>query len=388
MHLKEFFSRRGLKTVLRTFLSYSFGKRESRRVHSWRLFYRLRLQMRLRSKEQISKIAKRTKVKIWVDGKEAFPRIAKLINRAKHTIIIQMFIWKDDRTGKRIAKLLVDAADRGVKIDITKDSTGDVFEFKKDFLSTKYRERGVWKQFWNHPNIRISYTNQRNHSKVYVIDSQILLLSGMNIADEYRYSWHDYLVELRGSSFVNHYITEGERAMQEGPVMLKMNMERRKEIRKTIENLISSAQKSIVVEHCYVSDMNVLKLLAKRTHDGVRVTLIIPKKTDLHQHANMRSVQYLLTHANVKKLHVLHYPEIVHGKVMLIDRKTAFIGSANLMESSLDSMGELNVLITGKHRHSVRKLRRILRKDILRSKALLSPPRLHGLGRWLAFLGL
>ncbi len=387
MQFWELFSHRGMKTVWRTFIAYMFGKSGRRRVHGLRLFYHLRLLVMLRSTEQVSRIARRSEVKIWVDGNEAFIRLERLIRHAKHTIIIQMFIWKDDATGKHIASLLIDAANRGVKVDIAKDSTGDVFEFKQDFLTTQKNKSGVWHTFWKHPNIKISYDNLQDHSKVFIFDDQILLLTGMNIADEYRNDWHDYLVELRGSGFVEDYLT-GESINRKSHVLLRMNKEDRKEIRNTIHQLLTQAHSFIVAEYCYVSDLQVIKLLAKRTHDGVRVTLILPRKTDLHNSANMQAVQYLLTHANTKNLQVFLYPRIVHGKVLLVDRSIAFIGSANLMKSSLDDMGELNVLIEGKHKSAVRKLRSVLRSDILQSEALLSPPRLHAIGRWLAWIGL
>ena len=102
----------------------------------------------------------------------------------------------------------------------------------------------------------------------------------------------------------------------------------------------------------------------------------------------MQSVQYLLSNANLDKLQVLLYPKTIHGKVLLVDRKIAFLGSANLMKSSIDKMGELNVRIEGKNRKALLKLRLTLRKDILKSKPLLHPPRLWWIGRGLAFFGL
>jgi len=345
------------------------------------------MHMMMHSSKRVHRLGTRTEVKLWVDGREAFTRLEKLLRSAKYSIVVQMFIWKDDETGMRIASILNDMADRGVQVDVTKDSTGDVFEMEHDFISTKYHKKGVWHRFWNHPNIRIDYANEYDHTKAFVIDDHILLLSGMNIADEYRYHWHDYMVELRGAKFVHQYLT-GEFQKNMGNASLVMNAENEGSIRRALTKLLESAKASIVVEHCYVSDQRILKILADKSHKGVRVTVIIPRKADLHHNANMQAVDYLLQHADLNHLQVLLYPKIVHGKVIMVDRSVAFVGSANLMTNSLDSMGEANVVIRGKHRRALQKLRLVLRKDILKSTPILHPPRLHWIGRWLALLGL
>ena len=82
------------------------------------------------------------------------------------------------------------------------------------------------------------------------------------------------------------------------------------------------------------------------------------------------------------------YPGIIHGKVIFVDRERAFVGSANLMESSLDAMGETNVLITGRYSRAVVRLRDVLRADILKSRPLQGPPAFLWLRRFLAWMKL
>src|SRR3989339_2251840 len=68
------------------------------------------------------------KVDLLVDGKEAFQRIIENIRTAK-TIYINIFLWRDDKTGNEVARELLKAADRGAKITIVKDAVGGVFEY-------------------------------------------------------------------------------------------------------------------------------------------------------------------------------------------------------------------------------------------------------------------
>ncbi|MDO8649367.1 MAG: phosphatidylserine/phosphatidylglycerophosphate/cardiolipin synthase family protein [Candidatus Peregrinibacteria bacterium] len=367
-----------------------FGKRGQRRVHGWRLLYRLRVEMILRTKAPIVSVMRRAEVRVWTEH-EAFDRIEKLLRRARHTIIIQMFIWKDDDTGRRIAAALVEAADRGVLVDITKEAVGDIFEASGDFLSTQNTQSGLWKRFWNHRNIRVRHAADHDHTKVYVIDDQLLLLTGMNIGNEYHGEWHDYLAEVRGHRFVQQYLTADDadaQARSSSSIRLVMNTALRKDVRPAVTEFLESARTSIVLEQAYISDAKIIETLIRLSNEGIRITLILPSTPDVHHHANMVAVSQLLAGAHPRSLQVLLYPGMVHGKLILVDRKRVFLGSANLTSASLDEMGEVSLLIERGELLALRTIRDALRVDILKSTPLLSPPYLGWLAKWLAWFGL
>lgn len=381
------FERRSIRAFLRGAYRYIFGKRGQRRVLGWRLFYRLRVEVLLRSRRPMTGINRFPDARLWVD-QEVFPRVQKLLRRARHTIVIQMFIWKDDWLGRSVAETLLECADRGVKIYIFKEAVGDVFEGYRDFLTTRRGERPVWRRFWEHPNIRITYADNNDHAKVYIIDDRVFLLTGMNIAKEYHERWHDYLVELRGNHFVEHYLTRGEAITRQTDTRLVMNTESRKEIRPIVMELVESARSSIVLEQSYMHDARLIDALIRRSRDGIDITVILPARPDFHHFANMQSVGRLISEGNRERIDVFLYPGMVHGKIILVDRMRAFIGSANMMTSSLDDMGEVNVLLEGRNRHPILKLREVLRQDTLRSMPFQTPPRFPWLIRWLAWLKL
>ncbi len=358
-----------------------------RRVNGWQAFFRIRARMLLKFQGPLKAINWATSVRLWVD-QEAFPRVKKLLREAQHTIVIQMFIWKDDELGREIAQIILDAADRGVQVDIWKEAVGDVFEFTRDFLGTKDSKNPMWQRFWSHPHIHITYSTRNDHTKVYIIDDHIMLLSGMNIATEYHRDWHDYMMELRGHGFVRHFLTDGEVPGALDGIRLVMNTDTRKEIRGVVMDLIANARRAIVLEQAYLSDPAVLQALIQKTHQGVAVTVIIPSKTDFHHFVNMQSAARLMEEGRRGKMNIFLYPRMVHGKIILVDREKAFVGSANLMASSLDEMGEVNVLVTGRTHPSIGKLRDILREDIIISAPLSRPPRFRWLWNWLALLKL
>jgi cardiolipin synthase len=373
--------------LVRFSLRYVFGREGRRLVKGLRLFYRVRLEMVLQS-EHVGRIATRTDIKLWVDGEEAFPRLERLLRKARHSVVIQMFIWRDDHTGRRMAAVLTEIADRGVRVDITKEAIGDLFEARTDFYGSRTSGHPVWERFWNHPRITVTYEKHNDHTKAYVIDGDVLVLTGMNIGDEYRYHWHDYMVELRGSRFVREYLTKEPFPHAEAPVRLVMNSDARKDIRPAVMGLLAGARQSIIAEQCYLSDAAVVDALVARSHEGIRIVVIVPKRPGLHYNANLQSLARLVAEGDRRSMQVLLYPGIVHGKILLVDRDTAFIGSANLMRSSLDEMGEVNVIIERGWGKVLRKLRDTLRDDALRSRPLADVPYLWWTTKVLAWMGL
>lgn len=366
---------------------YWFGRTGERSVPSLQMYYKLKTDFLLQSETAMESLTSIWAARAWVD-QEAFPRIKKLLLKARHSIAIQMFIWKDDRLGREMAHTVLLAADRGVKVEITKEALGDIFESHQDFLGTKSSRDPIWKRFWEHPNITISYAHHNDHAKVYIIDGELLLLTGMNIADEYHDVWHDYLVELRGRQFVEEYLTHVTGRSLTHPIRLAMNIGNRNEIRPVLTNLLESARESIVVEHCYFSDPQTIAQLIRKSQQGVRVTLILPERPNHGKYVNMQSVVKLCTEGKAENIEVFLYPGMFHGKIILVDRHKAFVGSANLMRSSIDEMGELNVLISGIGQRALVKLRDTLRGDILKCQPLAGTPHFSWLARALAWLKL
>ncbi len=126
-------------------------------------------------------------------GVDAFLARAVLAKKAQHTIDAQYYILYDDLTGDAFLALLIEAADRGVRVRILLD----------DFLAKKKDERLQAMEV--HPNIEVRLFNpfgngtpkylqavtdintitRRMHNKAFIVDNQAMVIGGRNIADEY-----------------------------------------------------------------------------------------------------------------------------------------------------------------------------------------------------------
>lgn len=388
MLLSTIFSRRSGRSILRV-LWHRWHRHTSRpRIHALRGAYKIRLRTILYFKNTIASVSRARQAKIYVDGQKAFARIERLIRRCRHTVLIQMFIWKDDATGRRIAAALLSAADRGVRVEITKDATGDFFELNHALLGTRDDSQGVWERFWHHPNITVTVANDYDHTKAYVIDGHTLLFGGMNIGDEYVNRWHDYLVELKGEEYVRQFLAPTMWTPGSEHVRIIINRPGYMSIRPALEWVLESARKSIVAEHAYVSDERIMEILARKSREGIAVSIILPQRPDLHHLRNQASIGMLLKHGRKGRMRIYAYPGMHHGKLVLVDRSKAFIGSANLMQSSLDEMGEINVLLQGRLLPAVSTVREALREDLSLSTPVLRPPSLTVLGRFFGWVGL
>ena len=152
---------------------------------------------------------------LLIDGKQAFPEILRCIEHAERSIGINMFIWRDDAIGNRIAAAVLAAAERGVQVDISVDRYGVVLEkaeeSKKSFFHKRQtpaekvkivalellypmegapkgardEESDLYRAIMCHPNIRVERdTFKADHSKFYIFDDEVLILGGVNIEDK------------------------------------------------------------------------------------------------------------------------------------------------------------------------------------------------------------
>lgn len=145
-----------------------------------------------------------TGVYVLEDGSGSMVARAWLSEYAEKTIDIQYFIFSTDNVGLIACDYLIRAADRGVKIRIIIDDImvdadiQDILTFDShENITVKIYNPGVnlGKNIFN--KIKKFATdfrsaNQRMHNKTFIVDGQVVITGGRNIADEYFDYDHEY----------------------------------------------------------------------------------------------------------------------------------------------------------------------------------------------------
>ncbi|WP_171161515.1 phospholipase D family protein [Usitatibacter palustris] len=134
--------------------------------------------------------------RLVVDGREAFALRAHSARAAARSLDIQTYIWHEDSTGLHLAALVLEAADRGVRVRMLLDD-----------MDARAKSAGI-AALSAHPNIQVrlfnplatragkvrlvaeglrdfSRLNHRMHNKTWIADNRIALVGGRNIGDEY-----------------------------------------------------------------------------------------------------------------------------------------------------------------------------------------------------------
>jgi len=126
-----------------------------------------------------------------------------LIDSARHSIDVQYYVWFGDASGRLLAKRLLDAADRGVRVRMLVDDLNTLLETAE---SVKLRDDvAAWLDA--HPNLELRLfnpwrdrslvgrveefaleferVNHRMHNKALIVDNRAAIIGGRNIGDEY-----------------------------------------------------------------------------------------------------------------------------------------------------------------------------------------------------------
>jgi len=117
-----------------------------------------------------------------------------LAKNAKNRIMVQYFTFTGDKAGSILLKVLVDAADRGVKVDVVIDDIELAFDDERWALLNMHKNITI--RVFNPTNSRKSlhyvemglYSDEvgrRMHNKSFIVDNSMAVYGGRNIGDLY-----------------------------------------------------------------------------------------------------------------------------------------------------------------------------------------------------------
>ena len=310
------------------------------------------------------------RIRFLVDGDEYFDRLLESIRTAEESIDIRTYIFDNDDFAVDVADLLKQRSD-DVRVRIMVDSIGNLLAMQADPESLPIdHEHPVSMRMYMEDASNVKVRNQTNpwftgdHTKTTIIDNKTAFVGGMNIGREYRYDWHDLMMEVSGpvvdqlqfesdkawargglfGDFANALrFLQGkkERADRDGyPVRILQTKNFDSQIHRAQIAAIQNARSYILIQNAYFSDDRTIYELAKARRRGVDVRIIIPSSGNHGplNASNKVTINTLLEHG----IRVYEYPGMSHVKAAIFDG-WACVGSANFDKLSLKVNKELNL---------------------------------------------
>ena len=351
-------------------------------------------------------------IRFLIDGDEFFPALAQSVRGARHSINFRTYVFDNDdyatafadllkRRSKEVdVRVLVDGLGTRLAAGVTPETMPPGFAQPESILRYLRRRSDVAVRVQSNPWLA------GDHSKTFIIDRRVAFVGGMNVGREYRYEWHDLMMEVRGPvvgvidrdfhkawshagllgdlGYLAYQLRpRGRIESGDGhPVRVLYTKPHDSQIYRAQLAAIRTAQRYIYIENPYFSDNEMLAELIRARRRGVDVRVILPSRNDssVMDYGNVVSANAMFRNG----IRVFLHPGFTHVKAAIFDG-WACVGSANLDKMSLRVNEELNLATS--HRATVDALRRrLFEPDFARSREIDAPLQENLTHRLAAFL--
>ncbi|MDQ2993763.1 MAG: phospholipase D-like domain-containing protein [Pseudomonadota bacterium] len=311
---------------------------------------------------------------LFVDGSAFFNELINDINNAKNSIDLEIYIFKGDKLGEKVANALINAAKRNVKVRVLVDGAGTPVwggsmtrRLERAGVETRIFHPFPWRVWhWSRSVIRLPLLlkliylllkiNSRNHRKVCIIDQDIVYIGSFNISkchlkiEDGGAGWRDTGVRLQHVNLsdlqtafhaawtqipIHERLQVIFRNINKNPIFrLNNSWHRRRILYKNLLRRMSKCRQRIWVTNAYfVPDNFLLKKLKEAAQRGKDVRILLPKKSDVFVMPwASTTFYYTLLKSGVR---IFEYaPNILHAKTLILDNWIT-IGSSNLNHRSL-----------------------------------------------------
>ena len=309
-------------------------------------------------------------IEYLVDGAVFFSRLVDAIQSAEESIDIRLYIFDNDDYALKIADLLKQRSNE-VEVRVLIDGLGTIGAASAHSTSMPEAYQapaGIVRYLESDSNVDVRTVPNPwltgDHTKTILIDDRIAYLGGMNIGREYRYDWHDLMVELRGpvvdviqtnfekawrqQSFLGEFRAMlyrlgepvNEPQTNDVPIRLLYTKPGDSQILRAQLAAIARASQRIYIENAYFTSDDIIFELALARRRGVDVRVIIPYASDsgIIDRSNVRAMNTMLDNG----IRVFIYPGESHIKGAVYDGWIC-LGSANFDQLSLRMNKEMNI---------------------------------------------
>ena len=307
------------------------------------------------------------RLRLLENGEEFFARVNEAVSAARSEILLETFILFEDKVGCELQRRLVEAAGRGVRVELTVDGYGSP-GFSPGFVSALVDAGARLRVFDPHrPLLGMRmHMFRRLHRKLIVVDGERAFVGGINfgadhLADFGPTAKQDYSIEIEGPlvatvrGFMRTALAgdgTGERwrppRHQQGDAVrfvVRDNRHHTRAIESEYRQAIRDAREEVIIANAYFfPGYGFLRDLRHAARRGVRVTLVVQGEPDTPlAQAAARTLYRHLVEGGVAIHEYCRRP--FHGKVAVIDGDWATVGSSNLDPLSLSLNLEANVFV-------------------------------------------
>jgi cardiolipin synthase len=296
-------------------------------------------------------------IELLRSGEQYFAACEKVIDEAQKYIHFQTYIVDDDETGRRFVNAFIRAAERGVRVYFLLDAYGGT-TFSKDLI-TKVEEAGILFRKFSPGFISKEFQlSLRLHHKVLLIDGEVTIIGGMNVANRYHGTpdmkeWLDFAILIKGPECAHTllilkrlwnkaFISRKERSLEtvHNPrvyadavrvKVLQNNWYRNKiEILKSYRSALKHSQERMIIFASYfLPGRNERKLLRNASRRGVDIKIVLSAESD--SRIFKRATSFLYDFILRNNINIYEYiPSNLHAKVATVDGNWCTIGSYNL----------------------------------------------------------
>ena len=310
-------------------------------------------------------------------GDQYFPALIRAIDHARQEIFLETYIFEEDATGRQVARALIDAARRGVSVQLLVDGFGS--RALPQALREEMLDAGVRLMFFR-PVASLRQVRRtrlrRLHRKLVVVDGRDGFCGGINIIDDRNTPKQvpprfDYAVHVQGP-----LVAEMRSAMrrlwmraawsqlrrdwrprgvvrrepaaagsQRAALLVRDNLRHRHDIEDAYLSAIASARSEVVIACAYfLPGVRFRRALIAASARGVRVVLLLQGKVEyVLLHYSSRALYRQLLEAGIE-IHE-YRQSFLHAKVAVVDRSWATVGSSNIDPISFLLALEANVVV-------------------------------------------
>ena len=301
----------------------------------------------------------------WRDNGAVFDAMEEAIGSARHSVHVDVYIWKPGKAGTRIAELACRRAREGIDVRILVDPMGST-GFDEE-LRRPLRQAGCEVRYFREPKKRPFAITGRNHRKLVVVDGRVGFTGGFGIAPEWSGDglspdgWRDSNAEVEGpvvrqlqAAFAAHWLETG------GALLPREEFERCRPAGEALAGYVTSTDvkglsharwvthialmaaryRAWIANAYFLPPPEVLGALLLLPRRAVDVRLLLPGP---HQdHASVRFLQRRLYPRLERGGVTVHeyQPSMMHAKTMLIDDCLVIVGSINLDFLSMEWLEE------------------------------------------------